>query len=751
MLLRARESGSALMAVLVLIVVLLGLAVSQLGVSTVSAKVVDQSSQRAIALQNAEAAAAEALYNLRNESLSDGETGTLSGTVNGGTYSATVTEYQNNAQYRRILAVGTFGSTTREVEIIVKKALVHDIFFHAMYAGNRSDDPDYTMEFGDGSYWDEDWDWLETETESLFWGWYRTWALNIDIEALAEIDTDLNPDVVVGDIHSNGDIWLRGAAAVDGVISATGDIYMTGDTTQMGGDRYVEPPVFSDSYVENLSDAITVIDVGTALAGSLGSLPKHRSFTMHDYSDIYTCAGDNPAKILARATGANLGFASNAEGENYFLIDAYDTDGASNAQGQDIRFLSSGNNCVYYVDGNLWIESAVATAYLIPPSGEHLRVTFLVKGNIYICDEVVFMCNGVANNCDECAVAFVAISDGESYRDVDGDHEYSEGDVILDSDGDEDYEGRAEGSGNIYFGDPAYGGVSMVVGSKPSYPVNGFFYAENCFEDWNLDRDVDAGGEPQEIKIVGIMTAGDQLYMQRDFISYEEVPTGEYVLTDTSGYDATCTSGCSKLHFQLYYYSSSSRSSSSDAAASEANKRYHRSGSNPNYTYTLAVAGLLGASGVNCENEHSECSLTHYRKSSSCGHSYACTTTSHYQTATRTGSSTRYHKVGSNYIQTVRGNAGSSSVNCPNYNEECDSNHYKMSFYGDYTQVSSRVTTIDQYHEVLEEIEVPVHSPMEVIFDDRLATGSVTLPALPGQQSGDDWNGWAVQLWREIP
>jgi len=187
-----------------------------------------------------------------------------------------------------------------------------------------------------------------------------------------------------------------------------------------------------------------------------------------------------------------------------------------------ITVSSSGNNKTYYVDGNLWLEPWDYSMVLKTQGSDGTHITIVAKGNIYVCD-ALYMENAAKDG-----ITLIAIKDGESFEDADGDNQYDQGERILNDDGDGVYEGSREGSGNIYFGDPNTGPVGTV---------QAFMYAENDFEDHVLDQN----GRPLDFKIKGVMTAGNHVSIGRDFggqhaqmlIEYDNrIETGSLELPD---------------------------------------------------------------------------------------------------------------------------------------------------------------------------------------------------------------------------
>jgi hypothetical protein len=184
----------------------------------------------------------------------------------------------------------------------------------------------------------------------------------------------------------------------------------------------------------------------------------------------------------------------NFDNTNYFFGDPYE-----GANIDKISVSSSGNKKVYFVDGNLWIEPMGTISTLINSPPEGTQITIVVKGNIYFSDNLAY------DDPNKDGLAFIAMTDGESYTDNNGNGQYDAGEPILHDDGDGVYEGPSEGSGNIRFGDPNGG---------PLGDIHGYLYAENNFEDYVLDG---PDGTPQEFSVTGMLSAGNQLRINRDF------------------------------------------------------------------------------------------------------------------------------------------------------------------------------------------------------------------------------------------
>ena len=239
---------------------------------------------------------------------------------------------------------------------------------------------------------------------------------------------------------------------------------------------YLEPPDLTIPNYENTSDFVIDDTSSWDIDGQLPPTDPRHIFIKDYRTDLTATAGyifDNT---------------------NYFFGDPYES-----VNTELVSVSADGNDKTYFVDGNLWIEPNGELSQLInsPPEGTH--ITVVVKGNIYFSDYLLYDDN------DNDGLAFIAMTDGESYTDQNGNSQYDAGEPILQDDGDGVYEGPAEGSGNIRFGDPNGG---------PLGDVHGFLYAENNFEDYVLDG---MTGEPQHFSVTGMLSAGNQMDINRDF------------------------------------------------------------------------------------------------------------------------------------------------------------------------------------------------------------------------------------------
>jgi len=313
---------------------------------------------------------------------------------------------------------------------------LHPIRDHAIFSGNLGGDPTHNLAFG---------------------GRRR------------------DADVINGKVYADGNISVTGNAAIHADVTATGLVtgVIDGDVTQNA--PKIAPPDLAAMKYDEIADF--KIDATGAFDGN-GRLPRTdpRHIFVKEFRDDL-------------ATSKGFTFTNT----NYFLGDPY--------EGADLTRVSvpaEGNNKIYYVDGNLWVEPQGTEQRIIksPPAGT--VITIVVKGNIYLCDALKY-------DLQKDGILFIAMTDGESYNDRNGNNQYDAGEPLLHDDGDGVYEGPREGSGNIHFGDPNGG---------PLGHVQSFMYADNHFQDHVLEG---TGGRPLPFDVTGFMSAGEEVRINRDF------------------------------------------------------------------------------------------------------------------------------------------------------------------------------------------------------------------------------------------
>jgi hypothetical protein len=418
------ERGSALVVAVIATVVCAGMASALLAVGGSSKKEHVASADHMKALYVAEAGLADGISTLTNGGVPAlGDAATPVSFSDGSYFGSAV---DNGDDTTTLTVFGTSHGQTRGVEAVVLKSS-DGVYANALFAGNSSGNPTYRMKFGG----------------------LRTQA-----------------DHIGGSVYSGGSVQVTGNAAIDGTIRAVGAISGAGGET---GHTQPIPDLQAMNYAVNHDiDVKAAFNTATyasssAYGGSAWKLPE-----------------SNPAHIFRKNPSDRSANTSSTAKDDYFLEDVYEpinTSAAINANAGSHITISgiggepgpNGNELVYYIDGNLWIHNNNAYSFTLWNStGTPIKVTFVVKGNIYISDNIFYH--------DEHAdgLALIAMKDSS----------------VTDS-------------GNIYFGDPSFGTLEYM---------DAFMYAENNFLDTNLSATGSA-----RVTVHGNMTAGNQVLINRDF------------------------------------------------------------------------------------------------------------------------------------------------------------------------------------------------------------------------------------------
>ncbi len=422
----AARRGGALVAALVIVVALAGIAASIFGVSVVRNDEARSKARETRALYLAETGLSEALMTVavakRDDQPVPAVIGTRSAPVEHQQGSFWCELRDNGDESFDVLVHGRAGVSERALAATLAP-VGGSVFDHAIFAGNRSGDPAYVLELS-----------------------------GVGLEA----------DRVVGDVYSGNDVELAGDATVTGEIVATGTI--TGASGQEGPTRPL-PDIAGMAYsMNNDVDVAAIFDTegvwaSDALGGSAFQVPEV-----------------SPAHIFRKNPDNRIEETSGTAKDDYFLEDPHESVITFGGSGHTITLAgvdgepgAGGNDVVYYVDGNLWVHNTTALDFKFNRGATPTRITFVVRGNVYFSDNVLLE-DSVTDG-----VAFIAIEDADE-----------------------------PDSGNIYLGDPRFGTVERM---------ETFLYAENDFVDVNLS----ATGS-KEVTIVGNMTAGDQVRIERDFV-----------------------------------------------------------------------------------------------------------------------------------------------------------------------------------------------------------------------------------------
>jgi Tfp pilus assembly protein PilX len=333
------------------------------------------------------------------------------------------------------------GLQEQAIEVVVRRS-EEGVYRNGIFAGNSSGDPGYQLELGG---------------------------------RLAQADQ------VFGDVYSGGGVAVSGDAEVIGTIRAMEGVTGKGAASAEIGKKQAIPDIAGMDYARTAD-----IDVAAEFAG--GS-PTYRSNAAG--GSAWQLAESNPAHIFRKNPSDRTAEINGTVKDDYFLEDPYEpvradsgSDG-SNAYPLTLSGVSgesgkSSNQKVFFVDGNLWIHNyQTMSLKFAHADASGVQVTFVVKGNIYISDNLFYSDNA------KDGVAFIAMKDK----------------AVADS-------------GNIYFGDPVFGTLEQM---------HAFMYAENNF----IDNNLSATGSAQ-VAVYGNMTAGNQVQIQRDYGSQHSKLTVNY-------------------------------------------------------------------------------------------------------------------------------------------------------------------------------------------------------------------------------
>ena len=416
--------GSIIVSALVIVLVLMSMSGALLTFNTASRSEVGRARDSGRALLMAEAGIHDCMARLAGSV--EFEDDTLKPTKGLGTAALPMTmgtgsywvDYVETDETVTLTAYGLSGAERRAVEVVLTQP-TSGVYGRAIFSGNSSDDPTYSLDLG-----------------------------GVGGQA----------DSIDGDVFSGGDVTITGDAEVTGDIAATGSI-----VGGAGEEGVTQPAPDLDAMNYEVNN-----DFDVAQEFSTGGASYRRDSAG---GRAWQLPEENPAHIFRLNPSDRRSENNSTSKDDYYLEDPYErvqSDPNQNGKNAYKITLSGtmgrpgppGTDSVYYIDGNLWIHNKRSYSLKLYNAGnEASRVTFVVKGNIYFSDNLFY------KNKNKDGVAFIAMSDD-----------------------------AVEDSGNIYFGDPAFGTLKHM---------DAFMYAENNFYDNNLD----ANGT----SIRGNMSAGNQL------------------------------------------------------------------------------------------------------------------------------------------------------------------------------------------------------------------------------------------------
>ena len=359
------ENGSAVLTAVLVVVVLLTLCGAMLSMALRSKDERGTAVDQHQALFAARSGVAHALVQLadqdnpnRNQDIGTSDDRREFG---GGTYWVDLQEDQLSGTF----LVSSFAQVRGQEEAVeaLLSPVGSDIYDHALFAGNVSDDPRYTMELGGSGG---------------------------------------QADEVRGDTYSGGNVELTGDASVSGDIRAGGSI------EGASGDEGVYQPI----------PDIAGMDYPNTADFNVASLFRRATYTSDDAGGrAWQVPESNPAHIFRRNPNDRTSNTHATVKDDYFLEDPYEPvriDPQMNGTDAYPITLSgvsgepgvNGNQKVYYIDGNLWIHNRSSFSFEIAhndPNG--VQITFVARGNIYFSDNLFY------SNPTLDGVAFIAMTD----------------------------------------------------------------------------------------------------------------------------------------------------------------------------------------------------------------------------------------------------------------------------------------------------------------------------------------------------
>ncbi len=582
---RTRDRGGALLICIVVTVIILGMSGAYLTLSIFSGRKTNNDVSGLQALYAAEAGAADYIHTLNVQEAQAKAAKTTPPTpapmsvpksFSGGSYivppqgkvgALTVSNPLNYGSNRtdddsdgaidetdeksfvRLEVLGTYGTINRRLEIILSKT-AGGVYWNAVFAGNSSATP-YTLPFGGPS---GNGDRVQGDIYSGG-GFQATGGAQLLNEAgtgagstvmyattYTDSATGTNPTYNQGtqnplDIPRNlagQTTWEQKAAAL-----RTGSRLDTDGVT-----RYID---VSYDLATKGSTAGGANGSGRVAGGGLGlGVAQQQIMNVNEPAHIFR---RNPTRASSTTEDRTryYGFTDTAKPDFYMEdpthSNIYDrtlspaVNGES--QGHGLQLSSTGNNAVYFIDGNMWSShNGILNFQFVRSSPtQPMRVTIVVKGNVNFTDNLIYPQQMSTQD----ALAVIAVQDPLMPNKVSTDFanglsvlkpgltvsqfvsQYNTWAADARADGQnisnlnpvsnpadrtraaQEYN-RAHGSGNVFFGDPGSGTVDHF---------EGFMYAENNFYATGLDADASAGSTTK-VEVFGNMTAGNQINIVRN-------------------------------------------------------------------------------------------------------------------------------------------------------------------------------------------------------------------------------------------
>lgn len=376
-----RSRGGALLLATVIVLIVAGLTGAFYSISMINSRGTANADFSLQALYIAEAGAGLCI-----EDLNRGGPGILSGTFSGGTFAITKMAYGTDGKdndgnggtddpyegnFMELRVRGDRSGMVRQLNILLSRT-GGGVYWNALFAGNRSGDPNYSLTLG---------------------------------------GRDEQADRVRGSVYSGGAITKTGDAVIEPYHGQDDLLVMSigpaSDTSsQRPRPEYTQGSQSPLDLVQMHYEVHHDVNVRDLLqsGGSVGTNPLGGSA-------VQITDPDNPAHIFRMNPSDRTALTSTTPKNDYFLEDPTAPVRLDpNWNGSDACQLrlttGSGNHVIYYVDGNLWLNNRQTYSFkFYHPEPTGIKVTFVAKGNIYFGDNLFYL------NINKDAVAFIAMKD----------------------------------------------------------------------------------------------------------------------------------------------------------------------------------------------------------------------------------------------------------------------------------------------------------------------------------------------------
>ncbi|HGY91972.1 MAG TPA: type II secretion system protein [Planctomycetes bacterium] len=352
-----RQRGNALFIVLLIVLMVLGILALMVGSVNRASGEIRGAKDHLQRLYTAEAGIQQAVLDL-----SRGGTGNLGSEAeplpfDDGVFWVSTVEGANDTF--TLVSTCELHGKRRVLEVVLRRAA--DPFARVVYAGNEDDNPGFVFRLsGVGN----------------------------------------NADSVIGDMYVGADVDVTGNATMMGMVASSGTI-----SGVQGAEGVHEPaPYFASMNYSATSDVFVKEEFDDS--GVFGSSPLG--------GEAWQLPETSPAHMLRKNPSDRLQEIMSTSKDDYFLEDPYEAVRADKRRdGSDahaVSFLANPGGTdartVFYIDGNLWIHNReMFSTRVTGPQGGNAKVTFAVRGNIYVSDSVFL--NDAYND----GVAFVALKD----------------------------------------------------------------------------------------------------------------------------------------------------------------------------------------------------------------------------------------------------------------------------------------------------------------------------------------------------